>query len=474
MATRPSRRPRRADVAYTHSSATDDVSSKKPKFDHRNPSILAADAQEDDAILELDAINETGQQVKRSAVNLDGYDTDSSDDNFENRAADRKARAAHESDVQSQEKGAREKDKKLDDMFAEEEEVEDNDQDDADSAGAEERSDEKKKSVRFLDADEIEGQVASSKSGGHVSADFSLDSKSTDAVTREESSGSCSSESGDDYERDRLDSDIDEEVGAGAKRKHAPRLDAFNMRHEEEEGKFDEQGNYVRKATDPDAVHDKWLEGVSKKEMRKARDAHIKRQAELQQREREDDFQSPEDLLATLIPHLDRGESVLEALQRLGKGLPDKKRANSRQQRRRKQQTRDVTMADEEEGTKSVVDEKRNKISALTDAANKLFSRGHANIYDTSREALMRQFRQESGQDWLDTHTSVGDDEEKKDGDTVVDEWEFRWADGRENGRCHGPYSGQMMNAWKDAGYFRESAEFRRVADAHWSQSVEF
>ncbi len=35
----------------------------------------------------------------------------------------------------------------------------------------------KKKSVRFMEADEIEGQVENSKSGGHVSANFALDPK---------------------------------------------------------------------------------------------------------------------------------------------------------------------------------------------------------------------------------------------------------------------------------------------------------
>ena len=41
------------------------------------------------------------------------------------------------------------------------------------------------------------------------------------------------------------------------------------MKNEQEEGRFDAQGNFVRKAADPDAVHDLWLEGVSKKDMKK-------------------------------------------------------------------------------------------------------------------------------------------------------------------------------------------------------------
>ena len=63
------------------------------------------------------------------------------------------------------------------------------------------------------------------------------------------------------------------ELGAGGKKSHAPKLDAFNMKNEQEEGRFDAQGNFVRKAADPDAVHDSWLEGVSKKDMKKAKEA---------------------------------------------------------------------------------------------------------------------------------------------------------------------------------------------------------
>ncbi|KAG9823125.1 hypothetical protein KCU68_g16404, partial [Aureobasidium melanogenum] len=60
--------------------------SKKPRFDHRNPSTLAPDAPEEDAILELDEIGKGGLQTKRNAVKLDGYESDSSDDNFDVRA----------------------------------------------------------------------------------------------------------------------------------------------------------------------------------------------------------------------------------------------------------------------------------------------------------------------------------------------------------------------------------------------------
>ena len=134
-----------------------------------------------------------------------------------------------------------------------------------------------------------------------------------------------SSESGGDEERDRVDSDMDEELGAGSKKKHAPKLDAFNMKQENEEGRFDDQGNYIRKANDPDAVHDTWLEGLSKKDMKKAKEAEEKREEERRKRAIADDQVLTSDILATLITRLERGETVLEALARLGTGKKKEK-----------------------------------------------------------------------------------------------------------------------------------------------------
>jgi CD2 antigen cytoplasmic tail-binding protein 2 len=87
-------RPKRAgeQFARTHHGEKDDggpSSSKKPKFDIRNPSALAPDAPEEDAILEADVIGGGGAGTKRGAVNLDGYDSDSENEGFDKRAEER-------------------------------------------------------------------------------------------------------------------------------------------------------------------------------------------------------------------------------------------------------------------------------------------------------------------------------------------------------------------------------------------------
>ena len=46
------------------------------------------DAPEDDVFLDHDAVGKGGAQTKRNAVKLDGYDSDSSEGNFDARADD--------------------------------------------------------------------------------------------------------------------------------------------------------------------------------------------------------------------------------------------------------------------------------------------------------------------------------------------------------------------------------------------------
>lgn len=425
-------------------------SSKKPRFDPRNPSTLVADAPEEDAVLDLDEIG-VGNSTKRNAVNLDGYDSDSENDNF-NERANAKARA--------QAKASKSKDEEDADMFADLEEA---DGDDDEELAAEKK---KKKDVRFLDEDEIVGQVADSKSGGHVSADFSLGNGKGKAKAKGGDYESSSDE-GDDELRDHVPDDVDEELGAGAKKKHAPKLDAFNMRSENEEGRFDESGNYIRNANNPEGRHDLWLEGVSKKDMKKAKDAADKREEERRKKNRADDALLTSDLLGTLIRKLDKGETTLEALARLGKGAPKKKPKWANKNKNSKKQNgggdeMDVDAAEDPSETR-----RKATVEEITEAADQLLTRGQVEIYDQEREILMRQYRRETGEDWIDPVTQ---DDTETEGRT----WEYRWADGREGEVVHGLYDGPTMRAWSEAGYFLEGVEFRANGSGDWKDSVNF
>lgn len=465
---RPAPRPSRGgeEFARTHYLEEEGPSLKKARFDVRNPSALAPDAREEDAILEADEIGKRGQQTKRNAVNIDGYESDSSNEGFDARADAKAKEVKRRGGVGGSDNGGKQEEEN--DMFAD---LDDNLQDGDEDEEVAGEGKKKRKEVRFLGEDEIEGQVAGSRSGGHVSADLLMNGDG--ARQRQEKSKEVESSSESDVgEEERADvGDIDEEIGAGGKKEHAPKLDAFNMKNEQEEGRFDAQGNFVRKAADPDAVHDSWLEGVSKKDMKKAKEAADKRDEERRQKRKEDDAVLTSDILKTLIPYLERGETVLESLARFGK---EKEKKKPKWQNKNKRKGDDGMDVDHEKGPEDPAETRRREaVEAITGAADQLFTRGQTEIYDAEREVLMRQYSRETGEDWVDAPRDE-DGDEGADGTREVKRWEYRWSDGRDGGRINGPYDGSMMVAWNDAGYFGEGVEFREAGREYWSQNVEF
>lgn len=418
-------------------------STKKPRFDLRNPSALAPDALEEDAILDADEIGRRGQRVRRNAVNIDGYDSDSENEGF-----DARVEAKAQKDKQA---GAGD-----DDMFADLEE----------DFGEGSPTVEKKKQVRFLNDEEIEGQVGDSRSGGRVKIDGI---NGREKGKKKEGEGDSESDTDEEGRAELVD--VDEELGAGGKKEHAPLLDAFNMRAEQEDGRFDDTGNYVRKAVDPDAVHDSWLEGVSRKDIRKAKEAAAKRDEERRQKAIADDKILAGDVLKTLILHLERGETILEALARLGKGLKQRPKwqinKNRNKLKKKNGESEDVEMGEDDPAETA----RKRAIEEITEAADVLLSRGQPEIYDAERELLMRQYKRETGDDWVDPKEDAPD----TNAVTRNSMWEFRWADARDGGGTHGPYDRPTMEQWNSAGYFGEGVEFRRVdGSGEWLRTTDF
>ncbi|RMD43229.1 hypothetical protein DV735_g1930, partial [Chaetothyriales sp. CBS 134920] len=424
---------------------------KKPRFDPRNPSALAADELEDDAVLEADVIGVRQPQVRRNAVKLEGYDSDSDNDNFDARAANkaRKQKAATK----------RQQDGEADDMFADFAEDAAGEGDGGDSE-AERRK--KKKAGRLLDNDEIEGQEQKSKSGGHVQADFHAYINGTGRADHDEDSSSDSEV--DDAVRAST-GDLDKELGAGGKKTHAPRLDAFNMRQEQQDGGFDEQGNYIRKAIDPDAQHDVWMEGISKKAIRAAKEAEARREQDRRKRRLEDDAKSTPEVLSSLIPLLHKSETILEALARLAKGKHKDKKTKwqTKQKNNQLQQHKQHNAADSQADPAEL--KRRKAVETITAAADLLMTRGQAEIYDAERELLIRQYNREADAPWTDEPSQDETEEGRM--------WEYKWTDARDgDNTINGPFDIDTMRAWNDAGYFGNAVLFRQAghsSEASWT-----
>jgi CD2 antigen cytoplasmic tail-binding protein 2 len=477
-------RPKRASEAFARAHHGEDgegsASNKKVKFDVRNPSALAPveddDLDEaDEQILAADVIGGQSGATKRGAVNVDGYDSDSDEDNFEARAEARgknkkKGKSVEDVDLAATmdnydakagiggmaANDAEDDDDEEVDMFgAADDDGEGGLGDPDEEAAGRGKAGKKGKEVRFLKEDEIEGQEQNSKSGGIV------------RINDDESSD-------DDEEAVELaiqEEGLDEEIGAGGLKKHAPKIDAFNMKAEQEEGRFDEAGNFIRNAADPNAVHDKWLEGVSKKEMKKAAAAHEKREAELRQQRKEDDSILTADLFKALILRLDKGETTLDALARLAKSQPKPKKVPKWKQKKQKNgaDAMDVDTEKESQDPKQV--KIREDITTITEAADRLLGRDNPDIYDTEREMLIREWQNETGERWVEPQR--GEKEEQTG--TAPKMWEYRWIDGRDGAAKQGPFDGPTMQAWQDAGYFGEGVEFRPEGqEGGWARVANF
>jgi CD2 antigen cytoplasmic tail-binding protein 2 len=149
----------------------------------------------------------------------------------------------------------------------------------------------KKKEKTFLRLGDIEGQEFGGNSGSGPS-----------------------SEEGEPEDED--DAERRKKAGMGFE------MSSFNMREEMEEGKFAEDGSYVR-SFDPHGIHDRWMDGLDEKDIKQAR--RRKKERDRQQKEKmiaeERELElsgGKEELEKALVALLKKGETVLEALHRLG------------------------------------------------------------------------------------------------------------------------------------------------------------
>lgn len=285
--------------------------------------------------------------------------------------------------------------------------------------------DKPKKAPRFIELHEIEGQ------------DFTSTQEFIDILD----------------EDDENDDDFDPELGASGRKKNPPKIEAFNMKTDFEEGRFDEDGNYIRNAPDLNSKHDIWLEGIKRSDIVKAREAMEKKERERQQQEVEEEL-TLENMYEELLKLLETGESVLEALQRLGGGMTQKKRWTSKNKR-------NVMQEEINEEKCKEMEKKHQEIEKITELANKLMQRGHSEIYDMTRETIAREYQKETGNAWKNPRK-----EEKEDS-----KYEYRW-EGKDE--VYGPYERHQIKDWHKQGFFTEQKiEIRKQGDQVF-QSLEY
>lgn len=315
------------------------------------------------------------------------------------------------------------------------------------------------------------------------------------------------------------------------------KLDGFNMKKEMASGRFDDEGNYIENAKDPHSEHDTWLQGnYSRKAIRRAKEAQSKREQEVRLREREQEIEEREGgaadgLKKRLAELMEPGESVLEALQRLGAAAKkvrsgtDKKKAGRRESSKPTSTTRDpVATADSEDqdamdeyaasaavrstsaseaatdarlstATKQAGSGRHPAVKAIedfTDLTSTLMTKyGLTNIYDDEYESLLRSVRRCGlvPPDWdpaKERQKLLQQSRQELESANFVYRWSPAYlaatadpgaeaeAEAEAGQQTFGPFTGADLNSWKDAGYFggptAERIELRRQ-DAEADQS---
>ncbi|KAF8201736.1 hypothetical protein BJ912DRAFT_515071 [Pholiota molesta] len=324
------------------------------------------------------------ESSRKGRVKTEGYESDSTDDG--------------EGVVSSRKKGEDD----VDDMFA------------VDTEEKEETS--AKKEEKYMRLADIEGQ------------EFGNDSE-----------GDGSNE--EDEPEDEDDAERRKKAGMGFE------LSSFNMREEMEEGKFTEDGSYVR-IVDPHGMHDRWMEGLDEREIKLAR--RRKKEQEKKQKERmaaeEKELQESGGKIAweqQLLPLLKKGETVLEALQRLGV------KSKKTQTKRSKQQAADASAMDvDNQQINSPTD-----IETITHLASNLMSLGDTDIYSKTYEELVRSVR---------SSATVDETWEPQSADV---KYEYKWStpDVGQTEQTFGPFGEEEIKSWFNASYFGATGEKVRV-----------
>lgn len=430
---------------FSHEPSSNRGVMKQVQFDARNPmAIVQADSDDEGAgegdsgqndneekqLLEED-IEGSRPKAKRSNVKLD-YNSDSSDDGQEWREKElEKAQAKKDRDSD-------------DDMFSDDEEEE------------KKKAQAKKQAngLNMLDMRRFERE-----SGLEIDDATAAPTKDNDDDSDEEVT-----EQNVDIGYFVNPEDGDSQTVSKRTKTHEPKLEAFHLRTDIEEGNFDADGNFMRNAADASAHQDQWLDGLSKSQIQKARLAHEQRVAE-EEEERESNSAASlfvPDLFVKLAENLEIGETALEALQRLNSQKKKTKRPGNSFRKKNK------TATAEESPEDAIKEAKRKKaIEEISQYADLLLQKSVSSVYDLTREEILREYQKLTGETYTlkrkrssspePVKVDLAEDSQPNGGEI---RYEFKWEGSDE---LHGPYDGATMKAWSEHEYFDERVKVRQV-----------
>ena len=213
-------------------------------------------------------------------------------------------------------------------------------------------------------------------------------------------------------------------------------IEPFHMNQEKSDGSgFFDGDTYVFRKRDPDDEPDAWLDSLSDTNKQGGNLAVGKRQAEddsSKASSNDFDHLDPQELYARILPLVSDTETVMQALVRYGNLLKRK----PLQRGKDKKALKDALNKNSANSDADAVEAKEMAKTALNDltvAANALLLKGKIDIYQKTRNDLLKLLPDE------------------QHGNKPVVHWEY---EGSQDHQIHGLYTTQQMQGWIQAGYF--------------------
>ena len=272
-----------------------------------------------------------------------------------------------------------------------------------------------------------------------------------------------------------LEEDIEGEEEGGLRTEEDIKITPFNMKEELEEGHVDKDGMFIFKDR-REEIKDFWLDNIDNVKIVERKE---EKEGEKQNEDQEEEPFDPMKCYQQIVSLMNPGETVANAIKRLGKNTKsDNKRQGQQRKRLEKNQeskeksketeASSSTKASTSHSSSHAPDPSRERMLSLISLADQAVSSGDMDVYDRSYEELQFKLKQESqkskkiiDEDVLDIFGEEEKKPEKKTENTgftsAAVSWEFKWED-KESAPIYGPFSNEQMNQWAEEGYFDKNA----------------
>ncbi|KAG5457751.1 MAG: hypothetical protein BJ554DRAFT_2156 [Olpidium bornovanus] len=269
-------------------------------------------------------------------------------------------------------------------------------------------------------------------------------------------------------------------------------LEAFNLKEEMEEGRFDNEGNYVRRPADPQRFHDSWLDGLGRRDFERAKLQRQRAEEALRKKEEEAgrdpvNSMTREQVWTEMLKCMKPGETVTRTLRRLGGGRDIGKAGSRRQSKGAKAAKKPdsdggaASTAPEEKdaGEEEKAAAHRKAVESFTVLVDRLVSLGDLTVYGDTYESLAYRLSGPSKQAPPEPAAQSGKTSQEPEGAEEEPQWEYKW-DSTEEAQVFGPYPVSQMTAWAQQGFFEERTHVRRwrgaggTADANADDDAKF